>query len=227
MPYRNQIPRSPQALTLATSLRVATCTPKVSWPPIKTIERSSYQCRRGLKDGTYWTRNKWEISGSYKLIQTPWLGLSHRMIICAGCSPKCSYQSSPRPSRGHSSGAICPHIPHVSKILPRPPMKKYVGRRRNTTIAELSMKVNVGSIIDCAAWFRHQNIDIRSALEGGYFSSGDMRCGPWNIVSHPLWYRHRLQLQTKHYSSYFKNVETSDRLALRLQRSDPISLWRP
>ncbi len=124
MPYRNQIPRFPQVLTLATSLRVATYVPKVLRPPIRKIEKSLYQCEGGLKDGTYMTWNIREISGSYKSSQTPWLGVSRKIIICTGHLSECSYQSSPCPSCDHSSSTIRPHILHAPKTALRPLIKK-------------------------------------------------------------------------------------------------------
>ncbi len=54
-------------------------------------------------------------------------GLSRRTITRAGRSPVRSHQSSICPSRGHSSGAICPHIPHAPKMALRPPIKN-IGR---------------------------------------------------------------------------------------------------
>ncbi len=40
-----------------------------------------------------------------------------------------------------------------------------IGRRTITAAAELPKKVNVGTITDCAARFRYQNIDVYSTLE--------------------------------------------------------------
>lgn len=50
------------------------------------------------------------------------------------------------------------HIPRALKILLRLSMKKYVGRKRNTAVAELQCKVNAMTLTYSAASLsRHQN----------------------------------------------------------------------
>lgn len=52
------------------------------------------------------------------------------------------------------------HVPKALKILPRPPVRKYVEKRRNIAVLESQSNINAMSLNCCTAKSRHQNTDV-------------------------------------------------------------------